>query len=354
MTPSIDTPDSPALDALCADLVAMAGHDAWPAEQLRRCGEAGVFRWFVGPEHGGLGWSEADLVRGYRKLAAACLTTAFVITQRVGAMTRIAACKNVDLQQRLLPALVAGRSFATLGISHLTTSRRHLKTPALRFTEDNGGLILDGLSPWVTGAEHADHVVLGAEAEDGRQVLLALPTNLTGVRVPPAPDLVALTASRTGELHCERVRVGAEQLLAGPMPEVMKYGLAAKTGGLQTSALALGLATAAVDYLAREAANRPDLVPPQESLRDEVIALAADMLAVADGRPVCSGDELRGRANSLVLRATQAALAAAKGAGFVAAHPVGRWCREALFFLVWSCPPGVLNANLCELAGLGD
>ena len=59
-------------------------------------------------------------------------------------------------------------------------------------------------------------------------------------------------------------------------------------------------------------------------------------------------------ADSLVLRATQAALGAAKGAGFVSGHSAGRWCREALFFLVWSCPQSVLSANLCELAGLSD
>ena len=53
-----------------------------------------------------------------------------------------------------------------------------------------------------------------------------------------------------------------------------------------------------------------------------------------------------------MLRATQAALGAAKGTGYVVGHPAGRWCREALFFLVWSCPAGVLSANLCELAGL--
>ena len=50
--------------------------------------------------------------------------------------------------------------------------------------------------------------------------------------------------------------------------------------------------------------------------------------------------------------ATQAALVAAKGAGYVEGHRVGRWCQEALFFLVWSCPQAVLDANLCELAGI--
>ena len=33
-------------------------------------------------------------------------------------------------------------------------------------------------------------------------------------------------------------------------------------------------------------------------------------------------------------------------------HSAGRMAREALFFLVWSCPQPVMQANLCELAGL--
>ena len=51
---------------------------------------------------------------------------------------------------------------------------------------------------------------------------------------------------------------------------------------------------------------------------------------------------------------TQAALAAAKGTGYVVGHSAGRWCCEALFFLVWSCPQPVMAAQLCELAGISD
>ena len=64
--------------------------------------------------------------------------------------------------------------------------------------------------------------------------------------------------------------------------------------------------------------------------------------------------EIRRRANSLVLRATQAQLAASKGAGFVAGHPAEREVREALFFLVWSCPQPVLSAALREFACLTE
>jgi alkylation response protein AidB-like acyl-CoA dehydrogenase len=58
---------------------------------------------------------------------------------------------------------------------------------------------------------------------------------------------------------------------------------------------------------------------------------------------------LRARANSLVLRATQAALTAAKGTGFLKEHPAQRWARQALFFLVWSCPRPAAEATLAYL-----
>ena len=123
----------------------------------------------------------------------------------------------------------------------------------------------------------------------------------------------------------------------------------------QTTTLALGLTRAALDFLAAEAQRRSDLQTPLEALESDYQDRVEALLAAVTGQPHCSNDDLRRDANSLVLRATQAALAAAKGAGFVAGHPAGRWCREALFFLVWSCPQPVLAANLCELAGiLGD
>ncbi|MFM7740287.1 MAG: acyl-CoA dehydrogenase, partial [Planctomycetota bacterium] len=101
-----------------------------------------------------------------------------------------------------------------------------------------------------------------------------------------------------------------------------------------------------------EAGNRPELESVANALEVELIAIHQDLLAAARGRSPCSNEQLRQRANSLVLRATQAALAVAKGAGYSPDHPVGRWCCEALFFLVWSCPQPVIDANLCELAGL--
>lgn len=359
----ITTPDDPVLRDLCEALRSRSGEldrtGQWPAEQLRLCGEAGVYEWFLAPEWGGQDWNEEQVVRGYLALSEACLATTFIITQRTGACRRIAGCNHQPLKERLLPDLVSGAAFATVGISHLTTSRRHLARPILTSEPTADGFVLDGFVPWVTGAQHAQTIVVGATMlNNGEptadQILLAVPTDLPGLEFPPPEQLVALSASQTGEVRFNRASVSDEFLLAGPVENVMATGIGGRTGGHETSALALGLSAAALDYLRQEAGKRNDLVQAAEALAVEHAELKGDLLAIARGDQVCTNESLRGRANSLVLRSTEAALTAAKGTGFVASHSVGRWCREALFFLVWSCPQPVASAHLCALAGIGD
>jgi alkylation response protein AidB-like acyl-CoA dehydrogenase len=258
------------------------------------------------------------------------------------------------LKSRLLPSLAQGGKLASVGISHFTTSRRHLARPMLAARETTGGFVLDGTIPWVTGGPHADYIVTGASCDDGRQILAVLPTDLPGVAPQEPARLVGLSSTHTGEVRCRGVELGAEWLLAGPVENVLAQGKGAGTGGLVTSALALGLAGAAVKFLQHEAGQRPELAPAANSLRSDHAELEGELLTLAAGRPACSAEELRSRGNSLALRSSQAALTAAKGSGYVVGHPAGRWCRESLFFLVWSCPQPVMAAALCELAGLSD
>jgi hypothetical protein len=65
-------------------------------------------------------------------------------------------------------------------------------------------------------------------------------------------------------------------------------------------------------------------------------------------------NQLRAQANTLALQATQAALIASKGTGFVHPHPAQRWARQALFFLVWSCPWPAASATLDYLTFSSD
>ena len=245
-----------------------------------------------------------------------------------------------------------GDALATVGISHLTTSRRHLSQPALVASEAATGFVLSGQAPWVTGAPHADLYVIGGSLSDGREILAAVDRSLAGIVPGRGVELVALSASCTDRVEFHGVAIDASMVLAGPTENVMKSGVGAGTGGLQTSTLAVGLSRSAVRYLAQESAGREDLRQATSELSGEVDRMESWLLRAADGDTPCDAASIRGAANRLVLRSTQAALTAAKGAGYIDSHPVGRWCREALFFLVWSCPQPIAQAYLCELAGI--
>lgn len=319
---------------------------------LAACRDAGVFRWFVPTQFGGDALDEADIVDGYIELAQGDLATTFIITQWAAAVRRILVSDNHSLRDAWLERLLAGNDFTSVGISHLTTSRMHLDKPAMRcdISDDGATVRLNGLSPWVTGAPLATMIVTGGVTESGEQVLVALPTDTTGVTTGDPAEMVALTESLTGPVFCDNVTLGIEHVLAGPANEVMKSASYGGSGGLQTSTLALGLAAAAIGYLEQESTKREGLKANAETLRAAWQVQYNHLVSAAHGNPVVTQEALRTSANGLVLRATQSALLAAKGTGYLAGHPVGRWCREALFFLVWSCPQNVQQAHLCELA----
>lgn len=357
----IQTPESPQLDELCAKLSQLSsqtrGPTDWVDRQLELCAQYGVFKWFLpaeidGIQIGGFGWNGKQVIEGYLKLSSACLTTTFVITQRTGACKRILNSGKRELIERFLPALANGDSFSTVGISHLTTSRRHMKTPVLKATPTDHGFLLDGFSPWVTGSPFAKTIVTGATLENGQQILLVAPTDRPGVEVPPTPELVSLSASRTGEVRFDNVEFESELLLAGPVENVMLQGTGANTGGLQTSTLAVGLADAAIQFVEEQSSKREDLIGAAESIRAQWQEIKSDLLQLAAGNEVCSSESIRKRSNDIALSSSQLAMTVAKGTGFLDSHPAGRWCREALFFLVWSCPQPVFAAHLCDLAGI--
>ncbi len=177
------------------------------------------------------------------------------------------AARTPPSNKHLLPGLARGDLFATVGISHLTTSRRHLAKPVLTAEAIPGGFRLEGMSPWVTSAAAADVIVMAAVLiENGtptdKQLLIAVPTDAPGVTVADPLPLIGVTASSTGPVHLKSVELTEDWLIAGPLPNVMSSGLGASTGGYETSTLAIGLAAAATDFLSDEASRRPDLAEP--------------------------------------------------------------------------------------------
>lgn len=318
----------------------------WPASKWEDCRAAGVFRWVVPPEAGGDGQPADHLLDGCVELARANLTVAFILSQYQAACHRLAAGHPGPRQY--LPQLATGDAFTTVGLSHLTTSRQYSSQPAVLAEPTARGYRLTGSIPWVTGGRRATVLVLGATLSDGRQLLAAVPADRPGLSVAAPMSLLALNGSETGPVELDGVEIGEEEIIAGPQPQVLQTGGTAGTGSLTTTALAVGHALACVDQLRKEATLRPALLDfvgtfegDVESLRHTVL-LASRGLAGSEDK----AETLRARATSLALNASQAVVTVSKGAGFVAGHPAGRLAREALFFLVWSCPQAVATQLL--------
>ena len=325
----------------------------WPTDRLQILADGGIMKWNLPREFGGLELDDSALLEGYRHLASACLVTTFILTQRNAACLRIGSSSNSAVRLRLLPALAENRLFATVGISHLTTSGQHLRTPPVEAVVHGEGFRLTGTVPWATGAENSDLLVTGGQLDDGRQILAALPPNRVGLEVNPPVNLMALNSSRTGSVSLMDVEVSPDDLLHGPVTAVMQHGAGGGAGSLGTSALAAGATEGMLRRLSEEVSRRPDLRVFVESLRESACSLVEEIRAASRGKHpagTAAAETVRRQANSLVLRTAQSWLAATKGAGYVAGHPAERAVRESMFFLVWSCPQPVLTANLRELA----
>ena len=348
-TPGCRHPDPVALAALGDRLADLAKETdeigPWRSGAFASLARSGGLAGFIPADCGGTAAAETALLSMLAAIASRCLTTALVLTQWASGC-RIIAGAEPAVRSARLPSLARGDTPTTVGISQLSTSRRHLGTPALTAARRDGIWRLNGLCPWVTGADSSDTIVTGAAAETGEQLFFVVPTAAKGLEIAAPMPMLALSGSRTSSVVFREVE---------PADVIVPAEAGVRTGGLATTALAVGSTRAAIAILDEEAGGRPSLEPVAAGLRADVDELVRRLAAAAEhGIEPADRDRLRAHANGLVVRAAQAALTASKGAGFVAGHPAERLVRESMFFLVWSCPQSVSAAVMCELAGIGS
>jgi alkylation response protein AidB-like acyl-CoA dehydrogenase len=103
-------------------------------------------------------------------LAGACLSTTFVWMQHHG-VVRAVADAPAALRQQMLGPLCRGERRAGVALAGLLPG-----PPRLRARAVEGGYVLDGASPWVTGWEYIDSLHVAARREDDTIVWALLDT----------------------------------------------------------------------------------------------------------------------------------------------------------------------------------
>ena len=261
--------------AMLADRSATDG--PWASGAMHLLASRGVLAAFVPADCGGIAADEPALLDILAAIASTCLTTALAVSQWAAAV-RIIATATPEIRTTLLPPLARGELFTTVGTSQLTTSRQHLCRPALLAARDGDAWRLDGLCPWVTGADACHTLVTGAATADGGQAFFVVRTDASGILIDPPLELLALSGTRTAVVHF--AGVCPAHLIMPPERTL------ARTGGLATTALALGAARAAIRVVAGEA-NRRDFLAPVAA------GLAAELASPYEPRRLITARALR-------------------------------------------------------------
>ncbi len=335
-----------------AEAVDQAGK--WPTANLRALHDAGALAWSVPKKFGGLGMAPQTLHRYYERLAAACLTTALIVTQRDGAIEFLAAADDNPHAQKLLAAVALNQRMVSVGISQVTTSGRYGAT-AVVARSAKGGFLIDGTIPWATSAHGATELVAAADAGEGKKLVFILPCKAQGVRIGAAHQMAVLNASDTAAVELKGVFIEAANVLSGPSADALKIRARRRRFTLNTCVLPLGVARGALELAQTLIPNHsPVCRAAIKKLQAEHRDLAASVYRLGMGSGLIATDPLaaglRASANHLSMRCALAALELAKGRGLQANHPAQRRVRESMFFFVWSSGNAVIEQTLAGLS----
>ncbi|WP_305093443.1 acyl-CoA dehydrogenase family protein [Prescottella sp. R16] len=244
-------------------------------------------------------------------------------------------------------------SGTTVGVTAMAAGLRQaagLGDVPLIATAVDGGIEISGPIRWASNVFEDAVIVLPARSEDGATFVAVIDANASGVRIDPAPALLALGATASTSLFLERVFVPAEHLVS---PDLLSFCRDVRPTflALQTS-FCSGIAGVSLAEAARLltglgeqfAGEHADLVAEYESLRTRLYDFASRI----DDVPIRELIQLRLDGSYVAVSATRLEATLRGGAGYAAAHPTNRRFREAAFLPIQSPSEGQLRWELAQ------
>jgi alkylation response protein AidB-like acyl-CoA dehydrogenase len=292
--------------------------DLLPATHLDLLAREGFYGIAGTADAGGLELDPSATSAVVETLASGCLTTTFVWLQHRNPVRAIGGSDTPGLRDRWLAPLCRGERRAGIALAGNRPG-----PPILRATRiTDGGVVLDGEAPWVSGWGLIDVVLVTARIDDTVVSVLIDAAAAATLQVARS-HLVGANASGTVTLRFRDHLVTAERVV-GEQPHTDV--LARDAEGLRLNgSLALGVAARCCRLMGPTAID-DQLIDARRALDD----------ATTDGLP-----EARAAASDLAMRAA-AALTVAHGSRsiLIDQHPQ-RLAREALFLLVFGSRPPI-------------
>ena len=322
--------------------------ERFPREMFTTLGEAGLLGLPFSEDVGGGGQPYAVYLQVLEELSARWASVALGISVHTLSCSPIADFGTEAQRRDLLPDMVGGGLLGAYSLSeaHAGSDVASMRASA---TPSDGGWRARGEKAWVTHGGHADFysTFLRTGSEGGGSGTIScfhLTPDLPGFSAAKPEEKMGLTGSTTSAIRLDDVPIPADRLVGEP-GRGMAIALAAlDSGRLGISAVAVGLAQAALDVAVRYAGERTAF--GRTIIEHQGLAfLLADMAAAVESaratylvaaRRKDAGRPFSRQASIAKLVATDAAMKVTTdavqvlgGAGYTREFPVERYMREA-------------------------
>ncbi|KQO36805.1 MULTISPECIES: acyl-CoA dehydrogenase family protein [unclassified Aeromicrobium] len=314
---------------------------------IPKLGEIGFFGLTIPEEYGGVGGDYVTYVLAAEELGRADSAIRGIVSVSSGLFgTSVLQHGTEEQKQRWLPDIAAGRTLGCFGLTEPGTGSDagNLRTRARR---DGDDWVIDGSKIFITNGTWADvALVFARTSDDGPRGVSAflVPTDTPGFEATEVKGKLGLRGQATAALSFDGVRVPADALLG---EEGKGFKIAMQTldkGRVTIAASCVGIVQGCLEETVKYTGEREQFGRPiasfqlvQEMIADmSVDADAARLLTwrAADlmqrGEPFgTAASKAKLFASEAAVRASNLAVQAFGGYGFIDEYPVQKYLRDA-------------------------
>ena len=345
------------LAAELAPLVSRIDEGFYPADTMRRIGQAGAFS-----HHLALS-GKRDLgaaIAAMAEVGAVCMSTAFCMWCQDACGWYLENTDNAALRDLLQPGIADGASLGGTGLSNPIKALSGIEGFALRASRVEGGYSVTGVLPWVSnlGPDHWFGTIFQDADDSSHRLMAMVQCGQPGVEIRQNVRFSTLEGTGTYSVRFRRAFIADEMLLADPLGDMV--GRIRPGFVLLQTGMGLGVVRASIDAmlqadLTQAATNQflPKRAPYFEAALDEVWNTIMRLAATPrDGSPdyVRQVLQVRLRVGELTLEATQAAMLHTGAKAFIAGAPVQRRLREGYFVAMITPSTRHLGQELSRMA----
>jgi butyryl-CoA dehydrogenase len=243
----------------------------FPTEIVKQLGEMGLLGMMVPEQWGGAGMDAVSYAMAMEEIAAACASTAVVMSVNNSLVCSPISVYGTDAQkEKFLKPLAQGKKLGCFALSEPGAGSDPAGLKCLAKKVD-GGYRIHGTKNWITNGREADYCVLFATMDPklGSKgvTTFIVDTKSQGFVVSKLEDKLGITASSTAQLFFDDVFVPQDCLL-GQEGRGLKIALSTLDGGrIGIASQALGIARCAFDASKKFALEREQFGAPIAKLQ---------------------------------------------------------------------------------------